>query len=42
MAPDVQSALVDVFASQGGLDREAAEAYLANLAAERRYVRDVY
>ena len=42
MAPDVHAALVDVVAEHGGLDREAAEAYVRRLADERRYLRDVY
>jgi sulfite reductase (NADPH) flavoprotein alpha-component len=42
MAPDVHAALVEIVATHGGLDREAAEAYLRRLADERRYLRDVY
>ena len=42
MAPDVHEALVEVVATHGGLERDAAEAYLARLADERRYLRDVY
>jgi sulfite reductase (NADPH) flavoprotein alpha-component len=42
MAPDVHAALLDVVAEHGGLDREAAEAYVRRLADERRYLRDVY
>ena len=46
MAPDVHAALLDVIATHGGYQgdssREAAEAYLNALAAERRYARDVY
>jgi sulfite reductase (NADPH) flavoprotein alpha-component len=42
MAPDVQNALLDIIGAQGALQRDAAEAYLADLAAQRRYVRDVY
>jgi sulfite reductase (NADPH) flavoprotein alpha-component len=42
MAPDVNAALVDIVAEHGGLDREAAEAYVRRLADERRYLRDVY
>jgi sulfite reductase (NADPH) flavoprotein alpha-component len=42
MAPDVHAALVDVVARHGGLDREAAEAYVRRLADDRRYLRDVY
>ena len=42
MAPDVHAALVDIVAEHGGLDRDAAEAYVRRLADERRYLRDVY
>ena len=42
MAPDVHAALVEIAVVHGGLDREAAEAWLRQLADERRYLRDVY
>ena len=42
MAPDVHTALRDVAQQQGGLDAEAAEAWLTELAATKRYLRDVY
>ena len=42
MAPDVHAALAGIVATHGGLDAEAAEAYLRRLADERRYLRDVY
>ncbi len=42
MAKDVDAALRDLFAEHGGLDRDAASAALAELAQERRYLRDVY
>ncbi|MBV8688158.1 MAG: assimilatory sulfite reductase (NADPH) flavoprotein subunit [Alphaproteobacteria bacterium] len=42
LAPDVHAALIRIVGEQGGLDREAAEAYVANLAAGQRYQRDVY
>jgi sulfite reductase (NADPH) flavoprotein alpha-component len=42
MAPDVHAALVEIAVMHGGLDREAAEAWLRRLADERRYLRDVY
>jgi len=42
MAPDVHAALVEIVAQHGGLDPEAAEAYLRRLGDERRYLRDVY
>ncbi|MFC1421246.1 molybdopterin-dependent oxidoreductase [Streptacidiphilus cavernicola] len=42
MATDVDRALRDIAVAHGGMDRERAAAYLKQLAAERRYVRDVY
>jgi sulfite reductase (NADPH) flavoprotein alpha-component len=42
MAPDVHAALVEIVAQHGGLDAEAAEAWLRRLGDERRYLRDVY
>ena len=42
MAVDVEAALVEVLASHGGLTRDAARERLAALAAEGRYLRDVY
>ena len=42
MAKDVDQALRDIAAAHGGLDQEAAAAYVKQLAAEKRYVRDVY
>ncbi|WP_218030078.1 bifunctional nitrate reductase/sulfite reductase flavoprotein subunit alpha [Pseudonocardia hydrocarbonoxydans] len=42
MAKDVDRALRDVVAAHGGLDEERAGAYVARLAADKRYVRDVY
>ena len=42
MAPDVHAALREVAQQQGGLEAEAAEAWLAELAATKRYLRDVY
>jgi sulfite reductase (NADPH) flavoprotein alpha-component len=42
MAPDVHAALVEIVATHGGVDRDAAEAFLRRLADERRYLRDVY
>mgnify|MGYP005848658641 CR=1 FL=1 len=42
MAPDVEAALRDVLAIHGGLAPEAARERLAELAAEGRYLRDVY
>ena len=42
MAPDVHAALLEIVAHHGGLDPEAAETCLRQLADERRYLRDVY
>ena len=42
MAPDVHTALVDVVAEHGGLDRDGADEYLAALKRDRRYRLDVY
>jgi sulfite reductase (NADPH) flavoprotein alpha-component len=42
MAPDVNAALIDVVVDHGGRAREDAEAYVRQLADDRRYLRDVY
>lgn len=42
MAKDVHAALREVIAQHGGKNAEEAEAYLAQLAQDRRYARDVY
>jgi NADPH-dependent sulfite reductase flavoprotein alpha-component len=42
MAKDVDAALRTVVAEQGGMDEDRAGEYVARLARERRYVRDVY
>jgi sulfite reductase (NADPH) flavoprotein alpha-component len=42
MAPDVHDALLDIVGQHGVRDRDAAESYVAGLAADRRYLRDVY
>ena len=42
MACDVNDALVDVIAQHAEVDREAAQARLAELRREGRYRRDVY
>jgi len=42
MASDVHVALADVAQSAGGLDAAGAEAWLSDLAASKRYLRDVY
>ncbi|MBD0707830.1 reductase [Streptomyces sp. CBMA291] len=42
MAKDVDRALREVAMAHGGLDAEAADAWIRRLAADKRYVRDVY
>ncbi|HEU5333156.1 MAG TPA: reductase, partial [Actinocrinis sp.] len=42
MAKDVDRALREVVSMHGGMDGDAAEAYVKQLATEKRYVRDVY
>lgn len=42
MAPDVHAALLDVIASEGGMDAEKAEEYLNQMKKDGRYQRDVY
>ncbi|WP_281275948.1 bifunctional nitrate reductase/sulfite reductase flavoprotein subunit alpha [Thermomonospora umbrina] len=42
MAKDVDLALRDIAATHGGLGKEGAAAYVKRLAADKRYVRDVY
>nr|WP_020133928.1 molybdopterin-dependent oxidoreductase [Streptomyces sp. 351MFTsu5.1] len=42
MAKDVDRALRDIAALHGGLDEAGAAAYVKQLAADKRYVRDVY
>jgi len=42
MAADVEHALMSVATTQGGLDAAGAKAWLAGLAKEGRYLRDVY
>ncbi|MCB5907785.1 bifunctional nitrate reductase/sulfite reductase flavoprotein subunit alpha [Streptomyces pinistramenti] len=42
MAGDVDRALRDIAVAHGGLDEDAAAGYLKQLAADKRYVRDVY
>ncbi|WP_406213064.1 molybdopterin-dependent oxidoreductase [Streptomyces decoyicus] len=42
MAKDVDRALRDIAVAHGGLAEEAAAGYVKQLAAEKRYVRDVY
>lgn len=42
MAVDVDRALHDIIASEGGLSEEAANDYVKQLKADKRYLRDVY
>jgi sulfite reductase (NADPH) flavoprotein alpha-component len=42
MAKDVDDALREVIAREGGMEPDAAKAYLASLAKSGRYARDVY
>ncbi|MFN2745797.1 assimilatory sulfite reductase (NADPH) flavoprotein subunit [Bacillus sp. z60-18] len=42
MAKDVHSALLDIIEKEGGMSREEAEAYLAEMKKQKRYQRDVY
>ncbi|MCC8553528.1 assimilatory sulfite reductase (NADPH) flavoprotein subunit [Xanthomonas hortorum] len=42
MGKDVHAALLDIVATHGALDAEAAAAYLTQLQVEGRYARDVY
>jgi sulfite reductase (NADPH) flavoprotein alpha-component len=42
MAPDVNAALLDVVREQGNMDADDAQAWVADLTADGRYLRDVY
>jgi len=42
MAPDVNAALLAVVAEHGGMDADDAQAWVADLTADGRYLRDVY
>ncbi|MFT0802821.1 assimilatory sulfite reductase (NADPH) flavoprotein subunit [Bacillus swezeyi] len=42
MVKDVHSALLDIIEKEGGMSREEAEAYLAEMKKQKRYQRDVY
>src|SRR5688572_15034241 len=42
MAPDVNTALLEVVSEHGGMDKDDAQAWLADLTADGRYLRDVY
>jgi sulfite reductase alpha subunit-like flavoprotein len=38
----VNTALLDVVSEHGGMDKDDAQAWLADLTADGRYLRDVY
>lgn len=42
MAKDVDQALTEIVATHGGMEHDEAAAYVRRLAADKRYVRDVY
>ncbi|KKI90234.1 sulfite reductase [NADPH] flavoprotein alpha-component [Bacillus sp. SA1-12] len=42
MAHDVHNMLIDIIEKEGGMSREQAEAYLADMQQQKRYQRDVY
>jgi sulfite reductase (NADPH) flavoprotein alpha-component len=42
MAPDVNAALLAIVAEQGGMDADDAQAWVGDLTADGRYLRDVY
>ncbi|HEX6396534.1 MAG TPA: assimilatory sulfite reductase (NADPH) flavoprotein subunit [Steroidobacteraceae bacterium] len=42
MAPDVHAALITIVSEQGGMDVDDAAAWVADLTADGRYLRDVY
>ncbi|PLT34056.1 assimilatory sulfite reductase (NADPH) flavoprotein subunit [Bacillus sp. V5-8f] len=42
MAHDVHNTLIDIIEKEGGMAREQAEAYLADMQKQKRYQRDVY
>jgi sulfite reductase (NADPH) flavoprotein alpha-component len=42
MAGDVDLALHQIAVTEGGMDAAAAKRYLADLARDKRYLRDVY
>ncbi|OLO36996.1 sulfite reductase [NADPH] flavoprotein, alpha-component [Alkalihalophilus pseudofirmus] len=42
MAHDVHNTLLEIIEKEGGMNREQAEAYLADLQQQKRYQRDVY
>lgn len=42
MAHDVHNTLIEIIENEGGMSREKAEEYLANMQQQKRYQRDVY
>ncbi|MGM7722455.1 assimilatory sulfite reductase (NADPH) flavoprotein subunit [Metabacillus sp. Hm71] len=42
MAHDVHNVLIDIIEKEGGMSREQAEVYLADMQQQKRYQRDVY
>lgn len=42
MASDVHNALLEIIEKEGGMSREQAEAYIADMKQQKRYQRDVY
>ncbi|MEH7123643.1 assimilatory sulfite reductase (NADPH) flavoprotein subunit [Bacillus sp. JJ1773] len=42
MARDVHNTLIEIIQKEGGMSRELAEEYMANLKQQKRYQRDVY
>jgi len=42
MAKDVDQALIEIVAQEGGMDKESAAAYVKVMRKEKRYLRDVY
>ncbi len=42
MAKDVDQALIEIVAQEGGMDEQAAAAYVKAMRKEKRYLRDVY
>ena len=42
MAKDVEQELLNIIATQGDMDADAAQDYLINLKEQDRYLRDVY
>jgi sulfite reductase (NADPH) flavoprotein alpha-component len=42
VANDVHNALLEIIEKEGGMSREKAEEYLAEMKQQKRYQRDVY